>query len=124
MSTKPGTLGELRSSEWNEAWLAARSVKQEIRENLLARLAARREIFPGVHGYEDSVIPQIINALLARHNFILLGLRGQAKSRLLRGLMDLLDAEIDKVWLNVRISVICTRVPGMNPFSIRNFKSS
>jgi magnesium chelatase subunit I len=69
-------------------------VKDELRRNLFRRIERNEPLFPGVHGYEDSVVPQIVNALLSRHNFILLGLRGQAKSRILRGLIQLLDAEI------------------------------
>jgi len=72
----------------------ALSVKNEIRRNLLCAIQRGETLFPGVHGYEDTVIPQIVNALLSRHNFILLGLRGQAKSRILRGLIQLLDPEI------------------------------
>jgi magnesium chelatase subunit I len=64
-----------------------------MRENILRLIAAGEPLFPGVHGYEETVVPQIVNALLARHNFILLGLRGQAKSRILRGLIDFLDPE-------------------------------
>ncbi len=77
--------------------MAERSVKDEMRENLLRKMDKGEALFPGIHGYEDSVIPQIINAILARHNFILLGLRGQAKSRILRGLVPLLDPEIPVV---------------------------
>ena len=62
-----------------------------MRQNLLARLCTSAPLFPGVIGYEDSVMPQIVNAILSRHNFILLGLRGQAKSRILRSLVTLLD---------------------------------
>jgi magnesium chelatase subunit I len=65
-----------------------------MRRNLLRAIERNEPLFPGVHGYEDTVIPQIVNALLSRHNFILLGLRGQAKSRILRGLMQFLDPEI------------------------------
>jgi len=72
-------------------------VKDEIRANLLRVIERSEPLFPGVHGYEDTVIPQIVNALLSRHNFILLGLRGQAKSRILRGLASLLDAEVPVV---------------------------
>ena len=86
----PATLGALRSSEYTPERLA-RSVKDELRENLIARLRAKETIFPGIVGYEDTVVPQIVNALLSRHNFILLGLRGQAKSRILRALTTLLD---------------------------------
>jgi magnesium chelatase subunit I len=86
----PATLGALRKSEYTPERLA-RSVKDELRENLIARLRSRETIFPGIVGYEDTVVPQIVNAVLSRHNFILLGLRGQAKSRILRSLTALLD---------------------------------
>jgi magnesium chelatase subunit I len=92
--SKPRTLGELRSIPDFDARSAAISVKDEIRRNLLRAVEKDETLFPGVHGYEDTVLPQITNALLSRHNFILLGLRGQAKSRILRGLVQLLDAEI------------------------------
>jgi magnesium chelatase subunit I len=85
---KPRTLGELKSSGYHR-----RSVKDEIRYNLMIRLRKREELFPKIIGYEDSVIPQIVNALLSRHNMILLGLRGQAKSRIMRALINLLDEE-------------------------------
>jgi len=68
-----------------------RSVKDELRENLIAQLRLGRTLFPGIVGYDDTVVPQVVNAILSRHNFILLGLRGQAKTRLLRALTDLLD---------------------------------
>ena len=87
----PRTIGELRTSEFNEARVGSRSVKDEMRENLIARLQNRGPVFPGIVGYDDSVIPQIVNAVLSRHNFILLGLRGQAKSRILRELVGFLD---------------------------------
>jgi magnesium chelatase subunit I len=91
----PKTLGELRkSTEFSEARLAVRSVKDELRENLIARLKSRESIFPGIVGYEDTVIPQIVNAILSKQNFILLGLRGQAKSRILRALTSLLDEQM------------------------------
>jgi magnesium chelatase subunit I len=97
----PTTLGTLRASEFTPARLA-RSVKDELRENLIAKLrnaasASGNEnpapLFPGIVGYEDTVIPQLVNAVLSRHNFILLGLRGQAKSRILRALTTLLDPQ-------------------------------
>src|SRR5580692_7823674 len=91
------TLGELKSIPDFDARTVSRSVKAEIRQNLLRMIEKNEPLFPGVHGYEDTVIPQIINALLSRHNFILLGLRGQAKSRILRGLAQFLDAEIPVV---------------------------
>src|SRR4030088_776285 len=91
---KPRTLGELKGIPDFDAGSVSRSVKDEIRGNLLRAIERNEPLFPGIHGYEDTVIPQIVNALLSRHNFILLGLRGQAKSRILRGLVALLDAEI------------------------------
>ncbi len=94
-SRLPQTLGELQSSkEFYEARVQKRSVKDELRENLIARLKSRQPIFPGIVGYEDTVVPQIVNAVLSKQNFILLGLRGQAKSRILRGLADLLDEQM------------------------------
>jgi magnesium chelatase subunit I len=90
----PHTLGALRRSRYSEQRYAHRTVKDELRENLLAKLAAREPLFAGVHGYEDTVIPQVVNAILSRHNFILLGLRGQAKTRLIRMLTSLLDEAI------------------------------
>ena len=91
--TLPKTLGELRRSEFNEQRLLTRRVKDEIRENLVTRLRDGGSVFPGIVGFDDTVVPQIINAILSRHNFILLGLRGQAKSRILRALTTLLDPE-------------------------------
>jgi len=85
----PATLGELRA-----AGHQSRPVKDEMRHNLVAKLEAGEQLFPGVRGYDESVVPQIVNAILARHDFILLGLRGQAKSRILRQLALLLDDEI------------------------------
>src|SRR5579875_627667 len=91
----PKTLGELRrNAEFSEARLKSRSVKDEMRENLIARLKSRETIFPGIVGYEDTVVPQIVNAILSRQNFILLGLRGQAKSRILRALTGILDDQM------------------------------
>src|SRR5213080_589011 len=87
----PRTLGELRRSPFSEEKLRARRVKDELRENLIAKLGDDAPIFPGIVGYDDTVVPQIVNAILSRHNFILLGLRGQAKSRILRALTTLLD---------------------------------
>ncbi len=93
-SSYPETLGALKSSPFAAPALARRSVKDELRANLLARLAKGGPIFAGVVGYDETVVPQIVNALLSRHNFILLGLRGQAKSRILRSLSTLLDEAI------------------------------
>src|SRR5213082_2946737 len=91
---RPPTLGELKRIPDFDPRGASRSVKGEIRRNLLRALEKGETLFPGVHGYEDTVVPQIVNALLSRHNFILLGLRGQAKSRILRGLTNLLDQRL------------------------------
>ncbi len=88
---KPRTIGELKSSEYNETRLLGSSIKDEMRRNLLGKLERGENAFPGIVGYDDTVIPQIVNAILSRHNFILLGLRGQAKSRILRELTNLLD---------------------------------
>jgi magnesium chelatase subunit I len=86
----PTTLGALRASDYTPERLA-RSVKDELRENLICKLRTGETLFPGIVGYQDTVVPQIVNAVLSRHNFILLGLRGQAKSRILRALTSLLD---------------------------------
>ena len=72
-----------------------RSVRDEVRANLIAALATGDPLFPGIRGYDDTIIPQVVNALLARQDFIVLGLRGQAKSRLLRSLTGLLDEHVD-----------------------------
>jgi magnesium chelatase subunit I len=93
----PRSLGELRKSQFSEETLLRRRVKDELRENLIARLRAGGSVFPGIVGFDDTVIPQIINAVLSRHNFILLGLRGQAKSRILRALASLLDPQMPYV---------------------------
>ena len=90
----PPTLGELKKSSFSEQRLRTRKVKDELRENLIARLRTGETIFPGIIGYEDTVVPQLVNAVLSRHNFILLGLRGQAKSRILRALTALLDPHL------------------------------
>lgn len=82
----PSTLGGLDRQRY-----PARSVRDELRANLIAALAAGRDLFPGLVGHEDTVVPQVVNALLARHDLILLGLRGQAKTRLCRMLTTLLD---------------------------------
>jgi magnesium chelatase subunit I len=86
------TLGELRRSGYR-----SRSVKDEVRANLVKRLRTGDKLFPGIIGYDETVIPQLVNAILSHHNFILLGLRGQAKSRILRALVDLLDEQIPVV---------------------------
>ncbi len=94
MITRPETLGQLKTTEWSLPQKNRRTVKEEMRANLICMLEQGMPIFPGVLGYDDSVIPQIQNAILSRHDFILLGLRGQAKSRILRELVGLLDEEI------------------------------
>jgi magnesium chelatase subunit I len=88
----PKTLGELKQMGYR-----ARGVKDEMRANLLSKLRAGERIFPGIVGYDETVIPQLVNAVLARHNLILLGLRGQAKSRIIRQLVGLLDEQIPVV---------------------------
>jgi magnesium chelatase subunit I len=93
----PRTLGELRKSSFSEQRLRTRKVKDELRENLIARLRGGETLFPGIIGYDDTVVPQLVNAVLSRHNFILLGLRGQAKSRILRSLTALLDPQLPYV---------------------------
>src|SRR5712671_3877495 len=95
--SKPRTLGELKRIPDFDPRVASRSVKDELRRNLFRAIEKGETLFPGVHGYEDTVVPQIVNALLSRHNFILLGLRGQAKSRILRALASLLDPEMPVV---------------------------
>jgi magnesium chelatase subunit I len=93
MPELPTTLGALKSS-FGERRLGERSVKSELRENLICKLQRGDELFPGVVGFEDTVVPQIVNAVLSRHNFILLGLRGQAKTRIIRMLTGLLDEQL------------------------------
>jgi magnesium chelatase subunit I len=94
MKTKPATLGELKSQRQPGHY---RSVKDEMRANLIQKLVGGETLFPDIVGYQDSVVPGIVNALLARHNLILLGLRGQAKSRILRALTEFLDPEVPAV---------------------------
>lgn len=93
----PATLGELRSNKSLSSLLEPRSVKDELRDNLIAKLRKKEPLFPGIVGYEDTVVPQVVNAVLSKHNFILLGLRGQAKTRLIRMLVTLLDENVPYV---------------------------
>lgn len=86
---RPTTVGALKAAGYRP-----RPVKEELRSNLIRKLRTGDALFPGIQGYEDTVIPRLVNAILARHDFILLGLRGQAKTRILRQLVDLLDDEI------------------------------
>ncbi|HVT01992.1 MAG TPA: AAA family ATPase [Thermoanaerobaculia bacterium] len=92
MTSLPATLGQLKSSGYH-----LRSIKDEMRENLLLKIAAGETTFPGVFGYERTVVPAIHNAILSRHDMILLGLRGQAKTRILRSLTQLLDEQIPAI---------------------------
>jgi magnesium chelatase subunit I len=87
------TLGALRQAV-DRGDVARRPVQEEVRDNLIRKLRDGGPLFPGIIGYDDTVVPQLVNALLSQHNFILLGLRGQAKTRLLRALVTLLDEEI------------------------------
>src|SRR6516225_7443295 len=83
---RPKTLGELTASGYQVT-----SVKDEMRKNLIGKLKAGDPLFPGILGYEDTVLPQVQNAILSRHDVLFLGLRGQAKTRMLRQLVNLLD---------------------------------
>ncbi len=87
--SKPATIGELKKSGYKVI-----SVKDELRRNLIRKLKEKENIFPGIIGYEKTVIPELVHAVLSKHDFILLGLRGQAKTRILRSLINLLDEEI------------------------------
>ena len=89
---KPRTVRELKESGHEML-----PVKDELRKNLIKKLRSGDKIFPGIIGFENTVIPQIIHAILSRHDFILLGLRGQAKTRILRSLITLLDKEIPAI---------------------------
>lgn len=89
---KLATLGALKAAGYR-----SRSIKDELRDNLILKLRAGENVFPGVYGYEDTVIPDIERAILSRHNMILLGLRGQAKTRLARQMVALLDEWIPMV---------------------------
>src|SRR3954471_13931007 len=91
-TTKIKTLGELKKSGYK-----SRSIKEEIRENLIAKIRAKENTFRGIVGYEETVIPDTERALLSRHNILFLGLRGQAKTRMARQMVDLLDEYIPVV---------------------------
>ncbi len=90
-SDLPRTLGALRSSRFFDQLQPDRTLKEELRSNLICKLNRGETLFPGLMGFDDTVVPQVVNAILSRHNFILLGLRGQAKTRLARMLTRLLD---------------------------------
>src|SRR5688500_11982116 len=94
MSSSPrlDTLGQLKAAI-GRGEIKRRPVRDEVRDNLSERLRRKDTLFPGIIGYDDTVVPQLVNAILARHHFILLGLRGQAKTRILRALSSLLDPE-------------------------------
>ena len=92
----PTSLGSLRRAV-DKGRIPHRSVRRELRDNLMARLRGGEPLFPGIVGYDDSVVPQMANAILSQHDFVLLGLRGQAKTRLLRGLAELLDEAVPVV---------------------------
>lgn len=92
MTGKPRVLGEL-----DRELFRPRSVREEIRANLFAKMRAGETLFPGVVGFEDTVIPQVVNALLACHDMVLLGLRGQAKTRISRLIVELLDPEVPMI---------------------------
>ena len=92
--TLPRTFGDLKQSPWAEAPLRGRGIRDELRTNLVRALESGAELFPGIVGYEDTILPQLVNAILSRHHFILLGLRGQAKSRILRELVRFLDERL------------------------------
>jgi magnesium chelatase subunit I len=98
--TQAKTLGELKRTY--DISKLARSVKDEARENLISKLRSNERLFSGIQGYDDSVVPSLVNAILARHNFILLGLRGQAKSRILRQLTSLLDEAVPALPTDLR----------------------
>ena len=89
MAARPSTLRELESAGYRP-----RPIKEEIRSNLIEALESGRKLFPGIIGYDDTVVPGVVNALLAGHDLILLGLRGQAKTRILRGLTGFLDEAV------------------------------
>ena len=93
---RPTSRGSLRRAV-DQREIPHRSVKRELRDNLMARLRSGEPLFPGIVGYDDSVIPQVANALLSQHDFVMLGLRGQAKTRLIRGLAELLDEALPVV---------------------------
>src|ERR1700743_3105217 len=92
MSSRPATLGQLKESGWESI-----PVKEEVRRNAIRRIAAGQPLVEGILGYEDTVLPQLENALLAGHDVIFLGERGQAKTRIIRSLTNLLDEWIPVV---------------------------
>src|SRR5579885_2627504 len=91
-TNKPATIGQLRASGYRVL-----SVKEEMRKNLVHKIKAGEELFPGVVGYDDTVIPQVENAILSGQDIVLLGERGQAKTRIARSLINLLDEEVPAI---------------------------
>src|SRR6478609_8901205 len=91
-ATSPRTIAELRA-----AGHVRETVKQEMRRNLLTRLRSGEPLLPGIVGYEDTVLPQLANAVISGHDVILLGERGQAKSRIMRSLVSLLDEHVPAI---------------------------
>jgi magnesium chelatase subunit I len=89
MSSKPSTLGELKTSQYPDI-----TVKEELERNLLKKLRSGEPLFGQIHGFEETVLPQLINAILSHHDIVLLGEKGQAKSRIMRSLVQFLDEEI------------------------------
>src|SRR5215467_5408356 len=92
IGTRPTTIGELRRSEYRVL-----PIKEEMRKNLIAKIRKGEELFPGIIGYEDTVIPQVENAILSGQDIVLLGERGQAKTRIARSLLGLLDEEMPAI---------------------------
>ncbi|MFP5331752.1 MAG: AAA family ATPase, partial [Acidimicrobiia bacterium] len=92
MGSQPSTIGELRATGWQD-----RTVKEELRHNLVVRMRSGEDLFPGIVGYDDTVLPALERAILAGHDMILLGERGQAKTRLIRRLVDLLDPAVPAI---------------------------
>ena len=86
------TIGDLKKSEYK-----SKSIKDEVRDNLIASIQNKENAFEGILGYEDTVIPDVERALLSRHNILFLGLRGQAKTRMARQMVDLLDEYIPTI---------------------------
>src|SRR3954468_12766182 len=89
LASRASTLSELRSSGWR-----SKTVKQEIHDNFIAKLQAGEDMYPGIVGYDDTVLPELNIAILAQHDMLFLGEKGQAKSRLMRTMSSLLDDEI------------------------------
>src|SRR5262252_762565 len=91
-TTKPATIRELRETGYEPL-----PVREEMRRNLIRKLRAAEELFPGIVGYEDTVLPQVENAILSGQDIVLLGERGQAKTRIARSLVNLLDDDVPEI---------------------------